>query len=579
MTSQIWDDSVWANWSDDIRLRPCRHYHPTRLEELCDLVAQAEAQQPPKQVHAVGSSWSFSGPGATADFLVETRDLHRTLDTVIPGALLPQAKVDAGGWQADRIGLYHVEAGVILHELCLRLDGRRPNLPAPFPVATNGTPAARRWALPTMGGSSGQTLAGAISTGTHGMDVRLPPMADAVRALHLVGSGGRQHWIEKSSPVTSEDALRRAYPGLEIHYDDKLLAAVLVSLGRFGIVYSVLLDVVPQFSLRTVTRRRAWAEVRDELAHGALLDEHRSVQVVISPYATPSKGRGHTCYVTTRDEVPAGPPAGPELLGWLASCVVNGGGSMLRMLSAWLTATWLAMRWPRLGRRTRGTVRNLSWLAQSPALVLLPSAAGRPGDVLAFVARLSNRYGLWRVTAALVRGILAVALRDRTTEDVSYEAMATPPWADEYYRGHSVEVFFDATGHDYLQTITDHLIPLIEAHARRGQAIVGWFALRFTGQSSALLAMQQWDRTVSAEIAVLRHVPGSVQVLRELESEAITHGGLVHWGQQNDLDSDQVQRMFPALPEWRHQLRVIAGSETAAKTFENDYCRQRGLTL
>jgi hypothetical protein len=53
----------------------------------------------------------------------------------------------------------------------------------------------------------------------------------------------------------------------------------------------------------------------------------------------------------------------------------------------------------------------------------------------------------------------------------------------------------------------------------------------------------------------------------------------LHWGQQNDLDSDQVQRMFPALPEWRHQLRVIAGSETAAKTFENDYCRQRGLTL
>ena len=28
---------------------------------------------------------------------------------------------------------------------------------------------------------------------------------------------------------------------------------------------------------------------------------------------------------------------------------------------------------------------------------------------------------------------------------VSYQAMASPPWVDEYYRGNSLEVFFDAT--------------------------------------------------------------------------------------------------------------------------------------
>jgi FAD/FMN-containing dehydrogenase len=46
--------------------------------------------------------------------------------------------------------------------------------------------------LETMGGSSGQTLAGAISTGTHGGDIFMGPLADCVLAIHLVGAGGTQ---------------------------------------------------------------------------------------------------------------------------------------------------------------------------------------------------------------------------------------------------------------------------------------------------------------------------------------------------------------------------------------------------
>ena len=37
-----------------------------------------------------------------------------------------------------------------------------------------------------MGGSSGQTLAGAISTGTHGGDKFIAPLADSVVAIHLI---------------------------------------------------------------------------------------------------------------------------------------------------------------------------------------------------------------------------------------------------------------------------------------------------------------------------------------------------------------------------------------------------------
>jgi hypothetical protein len=47
--------------------------------------------------------------------------------------------------------------------------------------------------------SSGQTLAGAVSTATHGSDHRLPPLADWVQAIHLVAPGARQMWIERDT--------------------------------------------------------------------------------------------------------------------------------------------------------------------------------------------------------------------------------------------------------------------------------------------------------------------------------------------------------------------------------------------
>jgi hypothetical protein len=45
---------------------------------------------------------------------------------------------------------------------------------------------AGRLALPTLGGSNGQALAGVISTSTHGGDWNQPPFPDIVRAVHLV---------------------------------------------------------------------------------------------------------------------------------------------------------------------------------------------------------------------------------------------------------------------------------------------------------------------------------------------------------------------------------------------------------
>jgi len=99
---------------------------------------------------------------------------------------------------------------------------------------------------------------------------------------------------------------------------------------------------------------------------------------------------------------------------------------------------------------------------------------------------------------------------------------------DACYRGNSVELFFDATNPSYLQVISDHLLPVFDEYLRRGVAVAGWVSVRFTGQSQAMLAMQRWQRTAALEVAVLRGITGSVELLRKLEEIAMWHGALVH---------------------------------------------------
>ncbi|MDQ0212721.1 MULTISPECIES: hypothetical protein [Arthrobacter] len=281
-------------------------------------------------------------------------------------------------------------------------------------------------------------------------------MADAVKALHLVGPGGRQHWIERAASITDDQALRRTYPGIEIHRDDDLLAAAVVSVGRFGIIYSVLLDV----------------------------------------------------------------------LVWLA------------LLLAWLTSGPAALLIPAM------TILLL-------ATAGMKAGSGRPGDLVAGLCRWANRKGWWKLTSWIVRRIVAGAERPNTQLGVGFEIMAGPQWADEYYRGRGVEVFLDATSPEYLDVITQQLLPVIETAAQACEAVAGWFSLWFTPRSGALLAMQRWDRTVSVEGSALSGIPGSLEVMRQLEAAA-----LVHWGQQHDLDADAVERAYPALPRWRQHLNL-----------------------
>jgi FAD/FMN-containing dehydrogenase len=130
--------------------------------------------------------------------------------------------------------LVHIEAGMEVGILNLLLE-------------------KRGLAMCTLGGANGQTIAGAVSTSTHGGDVDRSPLPDYVRALHLVTASGREIWLEKgSSSITDDDGCLRRAVGCQhlcVVRDDDIFNAAVVSVGRFGVVYSVVLQVTKAFRL------------------------------------------------------------------------------------------------------------------------------------------------------------------------------------------------------------------------------------------------------------------------------------------------------------------------------------------
>ena len=167
-----------------------------------------------RRVRAVGSGHSFSGVAVPDQMLVDVSSLS-TVGRVEPND--------------DGTGSVEVGSGITLADLNEELH-------------------RQGWALPNLGDIAYQTIAGAVSTGTHGTGVRHGGIARQVEAMTLVDGAGE---------------LRRIASG-----DD--LRCAKVSLGALGIVTSFRLTVVRAFVLEAVESTTRLDDVLENL------DEHVS---------------------------------------------------------------------------------------------------------------------------------------------------------------------------------------------------------------------------------------------------------------------------------------------------------------
>ena len=186
-----------------------------------------DAIQQNQRLRVVGGEWSFTGITATDGIMLNTKPLNITLK-ITPGSVHP-----AYAKTAD--DLYFSQCGVSVQELSDRLRKRKRS-------------------LMTSGASNGQTIAGALSTGTHGSAYKVGAIPEFVVGIHLIVSPTRHVWLErKSYPVVSDLFLQIL--GAEPVRDDELFKAALVSFGSFGFIHGVMLETVPLFLYETYRRR------------------------------------------------------------------------------------------------------------------------------------------------------------------------------------------------------------------------------------------------------------------------------------------------------------------------------------
>jgi len=606
-------------------------------------------------VRAAGSGWSLSGvvvPPTYTGFLVETDQLDATIYDIIPEclsepvleALRSQPERAAGEIDEASFNLYHVEAGVKLNRLYSRLD-RRPH---PHDEPWNDFPTDRSaltsdvaalggpWALPTLGGAGGQSIAGAFSTSTHGGDIRLPPIADAVVAIHLVGCEGRQYWIEPSSflgrpkdrdaaPLTDDRKLRDSLPGVTIIRDSALFDAVLVSTGRMGIIYSVVLRIVRQYGLGEVRRHHTWEGEVEELVRRLDMAsepfDHRFVQIVLNPHAR-ADGQ-HSAWVTTRDvawiaeddetagrQLRSGANAGAQsALGtdsvMSTICGAANAGEVLAPALAFLAGAALTA-----GAVADLFVPGLGPIIAAPILTLdgaltaltLPGWSGTLGDLISEACNIVvGAVGTVTDAEPLIGLINEEFLSlgqspegvapDQPLTDVSYAVLDRWNYIDRNCENSadSLEVAFPASSPQLLEWIN-----LMFAAARdltngtlhwpgHGRisgplAFAGYASLRFTGLTRATIGIERWEPTCIVEVAGLKALDGIAPFLDRIEADAKSLGATVHWGQRNSLTLDEVDRMYPGIEQWRSGLGRLSRNGLE-QTFSTTHTQQRGLEV
>jgi FAD-linked oxidoreductase len=240
----------WTNWAGTVTAHPTATVVPDGPEAVADAVRRSRERG--SRVRMRGSLHSFTDVAATDGVMLD------------PSLLRGVGAVDRSAPTVT------VLAGTPLHEVNDQLE--RLGL-----------------ALHNLGDIDRQTVAGALSTGTHGTGGVTASLAGQVEALELVDGEGRLRTVSRTE-------------------DPDHFHAALVGLGAVGILTTVTLRVEPAFVLQAEERPMPWAEAVG--SHDRLVDEHPHVDMYWFPHTD-------RCLVKLNDRTLEGPEPLPRLRAYL----------------------------------------------------------------------------------------------------------------------------------------------------------------------------------------------------------------------------------------------------------------------
>ncbi len=199
----------WRNWSGSVQCKPQQVAKPASIDALVQIIKTCSSDN--RHVRVVGSGHSFTP-------LVQTNDVLMSLEHI---------------QGIEEIDTEHSTVTVL----------------AGTPLKTLGEALyARGLAQENLGGIDVQSIAGAISTGTHGTGVRFGTLSTQVDGLTLVTATGE---LLECSPERNPDIFKAAQ----------------ISLGTLGVIAKVKLRVVSAKRLYFKSHRERLSDCLSNLEH------------------------------------------------------------------------------------------------------------------------------------------------------------------------------------------------------------------------------------------------------------------------------------------------------------------------
>ena len=447
-----------------------------------------------KRLHPLGSGWSLTPVCVSKDYLVNTRQLR----------LRFRIKKDsiASGYKGNKNGLCFIQCGNTVTRL-------------------NRYLRANNKSLQTSGSSNGQTIAGALSTGTHGSIFNFGGIQEFVVGLHIVVSSTRHIWLErKSYPVTKASFVKNL--GAERIQDDELFNAAVVSLGGFGFIHGVMIETVPRFLIEAY---RVWLPYDDALKKAmATLDFS---DLTLPHPAAENKNLFHFELVFNPNE---------KIKQSYAQIMYK------RRFRHDYPHLEREIDEPGLGDGALSIIGNI--------LDRLPSTLTKPAITKSFESEYAEYGPKWGTVGEIFSSEL---VRGKTLS----AAMAVPlPLAEK------------ALG------------AAISAYKEHDDLFAGLISLRYVKGTDALLGFTHFEQTAVLEVDGIYSKKGLSflkKVWKKLDKNNIPFA--THWGKINDINPQQVQKMYgdTKITKWKTARENLLDAETRA-VFTNDFLEQAGLS-
>lgn len=222
---QAAESKKWRNWAHTSESRPIKTFYPASIADVISIVKEASTQN--KTVRVVGAGHSFTS-------LVQTDDWLVSLDQL--------TGIDKWNEEEETVTVF---AGTRLFDLGEQLG-------------------KRGYSQENLGDINVQSIAGAISTGTHGTGIKFGNVSSQVTEIVLVTASGDVLTIsEKENPT--------------------YFKASLVSLGSLGIIVKVTLKIIKSPVYEFNSYKLEYSKLVEQLDE--LIQSNRHFEFYMFPYS------------------------------------------------------------------------------------------------------------------------------------------------------------------------------------------------------------------------------------------------------------------------------------------------------